>query len=73
LDRPASRLRPEFVGLCPLQPETRPSFYINTRKNLFYAAITDQQARELNAILDGTAPYDDLKYKDLLEKKHGGR
>ncbi|PYT97735.1 MAG: hypothetical protein DMG38_18805 [Acidobacteria bacterium] len=31
-------------------------------------AITDQQARELNAILDGTAPYDDLKYKDLLEK-----
>jgi hypothetical protein len=32
------------------------------------SAITDEQARELNAILDGTAPYDDLKYKDLLEK-----
>jgi hypothetical protein len=32
------------------------------------AGITDQQAKELNAILDGTAPYDDLKYKDLLEK-----
>jgi hypothetical protein len=32
------------------------------------SAITDQQAKELNAILDGTAPYDDLKYKDLLEK-----
>jgi hypothetical protein len=32
------------------------------------AAITDEQARELNAILDGTAPYDDSKYKDLLEK-----
>jgi hypothetical protein len=31
-------------------------------------AITDQQAQELNAILDGTAPYDDLKYKGLLEK-----
>ena len=31
-------------------------------------AITDEQARELNAILEGTAPYDDLKYKDLLEK-----
>jgi hypothetical protein len=31
-------------------------------------AITEEQARELNAILDGTAPYDDLKYKDLLEK-----
>jgi DNA primase catalytic core len=27
---------PEFVGLCPLHPETRPSFYVNTRKNLFY-------------------------------------
>ncbi len=27
---------PEFFGLCPLHPETRPSFYVNTRKNLFY-------------------------------------
>jgi len=26
----------EFVGLCPLHPETRPSFYVNARKNLFY-------------------------------------
>jgi DNA primase len=26
----------EFVGLCPLHPETRPSFYVNTDKNLFY-------------------------------------
>src|SRR5213080_4174714 len=26
----------EFVGLCPLHPETRPSFYVNTCKNLFY-------------------------------------
>jgi hypothetical protein len=32
------------------------------------AGVTDQQAKELNAILDGMAPYDDLKYKDLLEK-----
>jgi hypothetical protein len=32
------------------------------------SGITDQQAKELNAILDGTAPYDDSKYKDLLLK-----
>lgn len=32
------------------------------------SGLTDQQAKELNAILDGTAPYDDSKYKDLLEK-----
>jgi len=33
--RPAGHGR-EFVGLCPLHPETRPSFYVNARKNLFY-------------------------------------
>src|SRR6267143_2544744 len=27
---------PEFVGLCPLHSETRPSFYVNASKNLFY-------------------------------------
>lgn len=32
------------------------------------SAITDQQAKELAAILDGTAPYDDSKYKELVEK-----
>jgi hypothetical protein len=32
------------------------------------SVITDQQAKELNAILDGTAPYDDLKYQDLAAK-----
>src|SRR5229473_7801492 len=26
----------EFVGLCSLHQETRPSFYVNARKNLFY-------------------------------------
>jgi DNA primase len=26
----------EFVGLCPLHLETRPSFYVNPQKNLFY-------------------------------------
>jgi DNA primase len=33
--RPAGR-GSEFVGLCPLHPETCPSFYVNVRKNLFY-------------------------------------
>ena len=28
--------RQEFVGLCPLHKETRPSFYVNAAKNLFY-------------------------------------
>ncbi len=32
------------------------------------SAITDQQARELTAILDGTAAYDDSQYKVLVEK-----
>lgn len=30
--------------------------------------ITEQQAKEAHAILDGTAPYDDSKYKDIIEK-----
>jgi hypothetical protein len=32
------------------------------------AAISDEQGKQLNAILDGTTPYDDVKYKDLVEK-----
>jgi hypothetical protein len=32
------------------------------------SGITDQQAKELNSILDGTAPYDDLKYGGLVGK-----
>src|SRR2546421_6647904 len=32
------------------------------------SAITDQQVKELNLILEGTAPYDDLKYKEFVEK-----
>src|SRR2546430_8523294 len=32
------------------------------------AVISDQQAKELNAMLDGSAPYDDSKYKELVEK-----
>lgn len=32
------------------------------------SAITAQQAKELNSVLDGTAPYDDSKYQDLVKK-----
>ena len=32
--RPAGRF--ELAGFCPLHEETRPSFYVNTRKNVFY-------------------------------------
>ena len=32
--RPAGRC--EFVGLCPLHQESRPSFYVNARKDVFY-------------------------------------
>lgn len=32
------------------------------------AALTDQQVKELSGILEGSAPYDDSKYKDLVER-----
>jgi hypothetical protein len=32
------------------------------------SAIGDEQAKEMNAVLDGASPYDDSKYKDLIEK-----
>jgi hypothetical protein len=32
------------------------------------SAITDQQAKELNQIVAGTSPYDDLKFKELVQK-----
>ena len=32
------------------------------------AGITEEQAKEAHAILDGTAPYDDSKYRDIVEK-----
>lgn len=30
--------------------------------------LTDEQAKELNLIIEGTTPYQDLKYRDLVEK-----
>jgi DNA primase len=32
----SSRGRDEVAGLCPLHPETHPSFYVNRRKQVFY-------------------------------------
>lgn len=32
------------------------------------SGITEQQAKEAHAILEGTAPYDDSKYRELVEK-----
>lgn len=32
------------------------------------AAISSQQVKELRGVFDGTTPYDDLKFKDLVEK-----
>jgi DNA primase len=37
MGRQATTARPEFVGLCPLHRETRPSFYVNAAKNLSIA------------------------------------
>ena len=34
----------EFVGLCPLHAETRPSFYVNTRKMFSIATAADKAA-----------------------------
>ncbi len=34
IGRPAGR--GEYVGLCPLHEESRPSFYVNTHKDVFY-------------------------------------
>jgi DNA primase len=39
---PAGHGSAEFVGLCPLHRETRPSFYVNAR-NLFYCHGCDQR------------------------------
>jgi hypothetical protein len=40
--RRRSGSRQEFVGFCPFHAETRPSFYVNTRKNLFYCHGCDR-------------------------------
>jgi hypothetical protein len=32
------------------------------------SAVSDEQAKELNAVVEGTAPYEDSKYKELVEK-----
>ena len=43
--------REEFVGLCPLHRDTRPSFYVNARKNLFYCHGCLRRAVEFSRML----------------------
>jgi hypothetical protein len=58
------------VGSASAQQRVRPGEnaalrYWSAFAQMQDSVITDQQAQELNAILDGTAPYDDVKYKDF--------
>lgn len=60
-------------GSASAQQNTRPSDnaalrYWSAFAQMQDAGITEQQAKEAHAILAGTAPYDDSKYKDLVEK-----
>src|SRR5438132_10401027 len=55
------------------QPNSKPGENAALRYWAAFAAmqdsgITDDQAKQLNLILEGTVPYDDLKYKALVEK-----
>ena len=34
------------------------------------SALTAQQAKEISAVLDGTAPYEQNKYEELIQKNH---
>jgi hypothetical protein len=61
------------VGLAPAQQrrnlgENAALRYWSAFAQLQDAGITEEQAKELTTILDGTAPYDDSKYKDLVER-----
>lgn len=60
-------------GSASAQQNTRPGDnaalrYWSAFAQMQDAGITEQQAKEAHAILAGTAPYDDSKYKDLVEK-----
>lgn len=61
-------------GRCALAQGSRPLAenaalrYWSAFSEIQDAGITDPEAKELNAILDGTAPYDDSKYENLLAK-----
>jgi hypothetical protein len=71
-----------FLGLvatlsCAQSSSAQPSYKLGDNAALRYwsafaqmqdSAITDEQAKELNLILAGTAPYDDSKYSQLVEK-----
>ena len=49
--------RGEYVGLCPLHEETRPSFYVNTRKNVFYCHGCGEGGDLLRSFEAGVSPH----------------
>ncbi len=71
------RLIPAIILLLAVQSSASSTREVSLGPNaalLYWTAFSELQdsaisdAKELNTILDGKAPYDDLKYKDLVEK-----
>ncbi len=64
-----------LVSACPARAQKHPSLADNAALRYWSAfsvvqdaGITDQDAKELNSVLESMGPFDDSKYKDLLQK-----